>query len=145
MTMEKARRVTRLAPRPLSTAASALASLPPLPDGHKRLYLIRHGETDWNTENRIQGSTDKSLNAVGLRQADALRRYLADAPIELIASSHLRRAAQTADAVAAAHPRARNAAAGVPLRCRPRRHRCHHRFRRLLRHWCCRRLRERHP
>ena len=110
MTMEKARRVTRLAPRPLSTAASALASLPPLPDGHKRLYLIRHGETDWNTENRIQGSTDKSLNAVGLRQADALRRYLADAPIELIASSHLRRAAQTADAVAAAHPRARRVA-----------------------------------
>ena len=98
------------APLSLSTAAAAattLSSLPPLQEQHKRLYLIRHGETDWNAENRIQGSTDKKLNAIGLGQAEALRSYLAAAPLDLIASSNLSRAAQTADAVAASHPSAR--------------------------------------
>lgn len=97
-------------PLSFSTAAgavSSLAALPALEDEHKRLYLCRHGQTDWNAENRIQGRTDKELNAVGRAQADALSKYLANAPIDLVASSNLARAADTADAVLAEHPQAR--------------------------------------
>ena len=36
-----------------------------------RLCLVRHGETEWNAERRIQGQIDIALNAVGLAQADA--------------------------------------------------------------------------
>lgn len=43
-----------------------------------RLYITRHGQTDWNTENRIQGRTDIPLNALGVEQAEILRDELAD-------------------------------------------------------------------
>ena len=82
-------------------------SLPPLQPDFKRLYLIRHGETDWNLEGRIQGLTDKALNEAGLKQAAALSDALADVPLEHIASSSLTRASLTADAVARHHPSAR--------------------------------------
>ncbi len=41
-----------------------------------RLYFIRHGETDWNREGRLQGHTDIALNARGRRQAAVVARHL---------------------------------------------------------------------
>lgn len=64
------------------------------------LILIRHGETAWNAERRLQGHTDIALNEAGLRQAEALARALGDEGIDVIASSDLRRAYQTAQALA---------------------------------------------
>ena len=86
-----------------SAVGASELSLPALAEGRRRLYLVRHGETDWNLEDRIQGRTDNPLNDAGRAQAAALARYLASAPIELVASSTLQRAAVTADAVAAYH------------------------------------------
>lgn len=80
--------------------------LPPLRDGWRRLYLCRHGETDWNVQNRVQGSTDISLNQHGEYQAQRLAQLLADEPIELVVSSVLSRASATADAIAALRPSA---------------------------------------
>ena len=62
-------------------ADSSGLSLPPLEDGYKRLYLCRHGETDFNLENRIQGRPDNPLNSNGQAQARALSRYLASEPL----------------------------------------------------------------
>lgn len=65
-----------------------------------RVCLIRHGETDWNAERRIQGHRDLPLNAVGLAQAEALARGLADLRADAIFSSDLLRARQTAQPLA---------------------------------------------
>ncbi|WP_293780544.1 histidine phosphatase family protein [uncultured Oxalicibacterium sp.] len=64
------------------------------------LILIRHGETDWNVEKRLQGHHDITLNAEGERQAQALARRLKDEPIDAIYSSDLQRAYLTAQAIA---------------------------------------------
>lgn len=60
------------------------------------LYLIRHGETEWNKERRIQGHSDVQLNASGLEQAEKLASYLADERLSKIYSSDLKRAYDTA-------------------------------------------------
>lgn len=65
-----------------------------------RFCLVRHGETDWNAQRRIQGNLDLPLNPTGLAQALAAARGLADAGIEAIYSSDLARARQTAEAAA---------------------------------------------
>jgi 2,3-bisphosphoglycerate-dependent phosphoglycerate mutase len=67
----------------------------------KRILLVRHGQTDWNLEERWQGSIDVPLNEVGLKQAQSLATHLRDGPITAIYSSDLKRAHQTASAVAA--------------------------------------------
>ncbi|SEN63735.1 phosphoglycerate mutase [Duganella sp. CF517] len=64
------------------------------------ILLIRHGETAWNAVRRLQGHTDIALNAEGERQAGALARALAAESIDVIVSSDLQRARQTAQAVA---------------------------------------------
>lgn len=67
------------------------------------LYLIRHGETDWNIERRCQGFSDIELNATGRRQAGALARHLSSLKVEGFYSSTLKRAYETADTIAAYH------------------------------------------
>jgi probable phosphoglycerate mutase len=64
------------------------------------IILIRHGETAWNAERRLQGHLDIPLNPEGERQAALLATALADEKIDLVVSSDLMRACQTAQAVA---------------------------------------------
>lgn len=64
------------------------------------IILIRHGETAWNAERRLQGHLDIPLNDEGERQAALLAGALARDAIDLIVSSDLSRARQTAQAVA---------------------------------------------
>jgi uncharacterized phosphatase len=63
------------------------------------LYLVRHGETDWNAERRIQGSTDIPLNAMGRGQAATTGRLLARREWDGIYSSPLSRAFGTASII----------------------------------------------
>jgi probable phosphoglycerate mutase len=63
------------------------------------ILLIRHGETSWNAERRLQGHLDIALNREGERQAALLAAALADEPLDVIVSSDLLRARQTADAL----------------------------------------------
>lgn len=65
------------------------------------LYLVRHGETDWNRARRIQGLTDIQLNDTGRRQARATGRLLARRQWDGIVSSPLSRAAETARIISA--------------------------------------------
>ncbi len=67
-----------------------------------RVLLIRHGETDWNAAGRWQGHAPVPLNAEGLEQSAALGHYLAHNGyrIDVLYSSDLQRARQTAEAVA---------------------------------------------
>ena len=71
-----------------------------------RCCIVRHGETPWNADRRLQGHQDIPLNALGLSQAEAAGRYLqkkhAENPFSAVISSDLLRARQTADAVARA-------------------------------------------
>jgi broad specificity phosphatase PhoE len=65
------------------------------------LLLVRHGETDWNAEGRLQGHTDRPLNEHGRRQATRLAEELADERIDAVYASDLARARETAEIVAA--------------------------------------------
>jgi probable phosphoglycerate mutase len=60
------------------------------------LYLIRHGQTKWNLENRIQGNLDSPLTELGLRQAGWLSDAYKGCPIDIIYTSTLDRAFNTA-------------------------------------------------
>jgi len=66
-----------------------------------RIIAIRHGETAWNVDTRLQGHLDIALNDVGLWQASRVARALAEEPLEAIYASDLVRAWQTAQAIAA--------------------------------------------
>jgi broad specificity phosphatase PhoE len=65
-----------------------------------RVYLVRHGETVWNREGRVQGHTDIPLSAAGVEQARRMARRFADEKIDAVWSSDLERARVTAEAVA---------------------------------------------
>lgn len=67
------------------------------------LYLIRHGETDWNVERRCQGFSDSPLNETGHRQAEATARHLSNIDVEAIYSSSLGRAYEMAGIIARYH------------------------------------------
>ena len=74
-----------------------LAKLEPPAAGKTRLYLCRHGQTDWNAAKKIQGSVDRELNELGERQALLIGEALKSVPVTLVASSPLSRAFRTAD------------------------------------------------
>lgn len=76
------------------------------------LWLVRHGQTDWNVEGRYQGQADPPLNRIGLAEAEQAARKLAGEPLRAIYSSDLLRARQTAALIAQA--------SGAPLRLEPR-------------------------
>lgn len=61
-----------------------------------RLCIVRHGETAWNAEHRVQGQLDVPLNAIGQAQAQAASKVLSREKFDVIYSSDLSRARQTA-------------------------------------------------
>ncbi len=67
----------------------------------RRLILLRHGQTEYNATSRMQGQLDTDLSALGVRQAEAAAGALAERAPMLIMSSDLRRAFDTAGALAA--------------------------------------------
>ena len=81
------------------------------------ILLIRHGETAWNAEKRMQGHLDIGLNLTGLRQATALGAALRDESLDAIISIDLQRALQTAQAVAAGRNLVVGTDAGLRERC----------------------------
>ena len=65
-----------------------------------KLYLIRHGQTDWNLEGRFQGREDIELNATGIQQASICGEVISDEEITAVITSPLRRARRTAEIIA---------------------------------------------
>lgn len=63
------------------------------------IYLVRHGQTDWNVEQKTQGHTDISLNADGISQAESIAKSILKLKIGRIISSDLLRARETAEII----------------------------------------------
>jgi broad specificity phosphatase PhoE len=82
------------------------------------VVLVRHGETDWNRERRVQGSKGAALNDAGREQAKGLARLLWEVPLQAVYSSTLPRAVETASYVAGPH--------SVPVTTDPRLNEIHH-------------------
>lgn len=69
------------------------------------LYLVRHGQTEYNRKGIMQGRRiDSVLNATGRKQAEALARRFEDVPLDALYASTMRRARQTVHAIAERHP-----------------------------------------
>ncbi len=64
------------------------------------IILVRHGETEWNKGEIFRGLADVDLNETGRKQAELLGEYLSAGKIDLIYASPLKRAVQTAEAIA---------------------------------------------
>ena len=65
-----------------------------------KLMVARHGETEWNVEKIFRGRADVNLDEVGIRQAELLGRYLGNWKLEVIYSSPVKRALDTANIIA---------------------------------------------
>lgn len=66
------------------------------------ILLIRHGQTNWNIEGRLQGSTDIQLNEQGIMQAELCAQFIKSVQLTTLISSPLSRAKQTAEIIARA-------------------------------------------
>lgn len=64
-----------------------------------KIYLVRHGETDWNQAGRLQGQTDIDLDAQGFAQAAGAAERLKEVPFEIAFCSPLIRARHTAETI----------------------------------------------
>lgn len=60
------------------------------------IYIVRHGQTDWNVVGRFQGRKDISLNETGIKQAEELKDKLNNIKFDKVISSPLKRALETA-------------------------------------------------
>lgn len=67
------------------------------------IYLLRHGETDWNTTWKLQGKTDVPLNEKGITQAEMAAIRMRNKKIDYVFSSPLSRAKRTAEIIASPH------------------------------------------
>lgn len=63
------------------------------------ICLVRHGETDWNKAMRVQGTTDIPLNQTGREQAEEAREFLEESDWDILITSPLSRARQTAEII----------------------------------------------
>ena len=68
-----------------------------------KLFLVRHGQTDWNINRRFQGQSDVPLNEAGRQQATALANSLSREHIDVLFASDLQRAYETARIIATQH------------------------------------------
>ena len=68
-----------------------------------QVVLVRHGATDWNLEGRCQGSSDRDLCELGVRQAEQISALFSQEKLHAIYSSNLRRARRTADFISRPH------------------------------------------
>lgn len=71
--------------------------------GFTDILIIRHGQTDWNVQKKLQGHSDIPLNENGRKQAEMLSAILKDEHLDAIYSSDLKRAHETAIAIAETH------------------------------------------
>lgn len=62
-----------------------------------KLYIVRHGQTDWNIDDRAQGQVDIPLNDTGIKQANELKEKLKSYDFDVCYCSPLKRAVQTAE------------------------------------------------
>ena len=76
-----------------------MVEIPSASQGTTHICLIRHGETEWNAERRLQGQIDIGLNQSGVRQAQAAGRWLKTAGLTALYASDLKRAAATAEMI----------------------------------------------
>jgi len=67
--------------------------------GDYMIYIVRHGQTDWNLEGRTQGHSDIALNQTGINQANILKEKLKDIKFDKVFSSPLKRAYETASII----------------------------------------------
>jgi len=88
------------APKPTAVLHVSPVRSPTHSVSSRTLVVVRHGITDWNAEERLQGHIDVPLNEEGIGQARALRDSLASFDFNAIYSSPLSRAKQTAEIVA---------------------------------------------
>ncbi|ASC70761.1 histidine phosphatase family protein [Halomicronema hongdechloris C2206] len=80
--------------------------LPPLRTSHRgpRLLLVRHGETEWNRQQRFQGQIDVPLNETGRRQGQQVAQFLRALTLDAAYSSPMARPQETAELILAHHP-----------------------------------------
>jgi len=68
------------------------------------IFVVRHGQTEWNNEEIFRGRTDIPLDRVGIKQAELVGEYFRDIKLSAIYSSPLSRALQTAKIISKYHP-----------------------------------------
>jgi len=83
----------------VSVRATSTKSAKPHAETTLRIYLARHGQTDWNVARRLQGHTDIELNATGRQQAGLLGTRIRQIPLDHVYSSTLKRSRETAEIV----------------------------------------------